>query len=297
MNREHKLELRVGLLVVTATLLLVSGIIWGKELYRIFNKYQVTVRFDRVGGLMTGDRVMVNGVKSGLVQDVRLEGSSVRVVLEISDQVQLARDARFTIGSAELLTGMQVEIDPGSGEVLAVNGLPEFRGSYTGKIVDIGMVVGDLSRQLQALTVKLDTTVSAMNSLLSDSENLENLSGGLRSFRQTSDRLNRILREQSPAIGETVTRLHTLAGELNSLLRDNRGRIETTLEGTARMTAQLDSLGQKFNLLLDRLNSKNGLLAQASRDTMLYHELRRTVTGIDSLVARIQKTGLPVDVF
>ena len=113
MDLKNNIEFRVGLTVIISTLILIFGIIWGKEFRIKSNKYQVDLIFDNVGGMIPGDPVTVNGLREGKVAELGWHDRMVLVKIELNDRVQLYEDAEFIIVSAELLAGMRVEIFPG----------------------------------------------------------------------------------------------------------------------------------------------------------------------------------------
>jgi phospholipid/cholesterol/gamma-HCH transport system substrate-binding protein len=159
-------EFKVGLTVIISILILILGIIWGKEYRFVTDKYRITVLFEKVGGMVPGDPVTVNGVKEGKILKIDWHERQVLCTLEINNSVQLYDDAEFSVISAELLAGMKVEIFPGKSDKKINLSKQPFKGKYGGRIVDVGLVIGALSEDMSALTYRIDTTVSMVNDLL-----------------------------------------------------------------------------------------------------------------------------------
>jgi len=166
MKRVFSTEFKVGLTIIVSTLILIFGIIWGKEFRIHTDKYQINVLFDKVGGMVPGDPVTVNGVKEGKILQIGWQDRQVLCTLELNDRIQLYEDATFTVVSAELLAGMKVEIEVGHSAKKINLSLQPFRGAYGGRIVDVGMVIGDLATDMSRLSFRIDSTISMINALL-----------------------------------------------------------------------------------------------------------------------------------
>ncbi|MBD3224447.1 MAG: MCE family protein, partial [Caldithrix sp.] len=183
-------EFKVGLTVIIATAVLILGIIWGKDIRIQINKYEIQVEFDKIGGMIAGDPVTVNGVKEGKVEKIQWRDRRVLCTLRLNDHVQLYKDATFTVVSAELLAGMKVEIDPGqSSETLNMAKQP-FQGTYGGRIVDVGLVIGDLAKDIQVLTLKLDSTATMTNALLREGQLQQELKTSLQNINRLTEQLS-----------------------------------------------------------------------------------------------------------
>lgn len=87
--------------------------------------YNVSAAFLKVGGLTSGSDVRINGIKVGTVDDLELDGRTFDAVVRMSirSDVKIPTDSVASIGSAGIVGGKFVSIQPGgSKDVLAVNG-------------------------------------------------------------------------------------------------------------------------------------------------------------------------------
>ena len=116
MSTDRSVELRVGIVVVIAVILLVFGIIWIKE-YR-FNqaRYRYSVIFPNVGALEKGDPITVSGVKKGEVEEIELYQGDVLVTFNLTEDVVLKGDAKFTVMNIGLMGERFIEVFTGHSE-------------------------------------------------------------------------------------------------------------------------------------------------------------------------------------
>ena len=102
--------------------------------------YEVSAKFDRVGGLTIGSDVRVSGIKVGSVLSQELDTDTFQAVLMlgIESGIELPDDSSAKIGQDGLLGGSFVDLEPGgSPDVLEDGGEIEFT---QGSIDLIGLV-------------------------------------------------------------------------------------------------------------------------------------------------------------
>ena len=290
-------EFKVGLTVIIATAILLGAIIWGKGLKLEPDTYDLQVVFENVGGMVPGDPVTVNGLKAGKVKQILPRGRSVLCILRISDHIQLYRDATFTIVSAELLAGMRVEINPGRSPQKINLALQPFRGRYGGRIVDVGMTIGELAENVSGLTFRLDSTVSMINKLLRQGTLQRDLSQSLANLNQTSLRFKELLAQNAQKWNATMNNLEQGSGNFNNLVDSNRVMISQSFMHLNRISARLDTTSTTLNDILRQRNSKEGSLGKALYDSMLYIRINKTLISLDSLSRHIKREGLDINLF
>jgi phospholipid/cholesterol/gamma-HCH transport system substrate-binding protein len=286
-------EFKVGLTVVISTLILIFGIIWGKEFRLKTNKYQLTVLFDNVGGMVVGDPVTVNGVKEGKILEIGWEDRDVLCRIELNDHVQLYEDATFTVISAELLAGMKIEIFPGkSSEHINLSQQP-FRGKYGGRIVDVGLVIGELAEDLSALSFRIDTTITMINALLEG--------GGLqKDLQQSLNNLNRLtgdLRTVPTDLRYTMSSLDTLLANINNLIDQNKEPVHNALGNFNAVASRLDTVASSLQMVMNKIENQEGSLGKLVHDPQLVDHLNRTLLSIDSLAQKFKKEGVKISLF
>ncbi len=286
-------EFKVGLTVIIATFILVYGIIWGKGFRLKTNKYKIQIEFDNVGGLVPGDPVTVNGVKEGKVLHIDWKGRKIICTAEINDEVKLYEDATFTIISAELLAGMKIEINPGKSNREINMAKQPFRGKYGGRIVDVGMTMDRLARDISGLTFRLDSTTSLLNSILRKGDVERNFNSILGNLNQASRQFKVI----PDSLNKTLRNLNRSVSQINALIAENRQPLKSSLKDMQRITKQADSISVSLKMIMKNIEKKQGTLGKLVYDSTLYQNLNKTLLSIDSLTERLRKKGLKLSLF
>ncbi len=286
-------EFKVGLTIIISTLILILGIIWGKEFTLHTNKYQVQVVFDKVGGMVPGDPVTVNGVKEGKIVQIDWKNRQVLCTLEIDDRIKLYEDATFTVVSAELLAGMKVEIDPGRSQKGINMSLQPFKGVYGGRIVDVGMVIGDLATDMSRLSFRLDSTIDMVNTLLKKETLQKDLQQSLSNFNQiTTDFKSLPVRFE-----HSFNSLDSTLDHVNGILASSGNDVNKTMVNLNSISTRLDTVANSLQVVMTKLENQDGTLGKMVFDTTLYNYMNRTLLSIDSLAKEVKQDGLKLDFF
>jgi len=286
-------EFKVGLTIITATLILLFGIIWGKGFRLKTNKYQISILFDNVGGMVKGDPVTVNGVKEGKVLNIAWQGRKVLCTIELNDHVQLYEDATFTIVSAEILAGMKIEIFPGNSPKHINLSLQPFNGKYGGRIVDVGMTIGKLADDMSALSFRIDTTVIRINKFLAGETLQNNVKASLANLNKVSASLT-VLPYQ---VGRTLNHLDTTVIALNMMVKQNEKQFGKTIKNLSAISTKLDTVSGSLKNVMNKIENRQGTLGKLVNDTTLYNNLSRTLLRVDSLAKQIKDSGLDLNFF
>jgi phospholipid/cholesterol/gamma-HCH transport system substrate-binding protein len=88
------------------------------------NGYTVTADFSGIGGLKSGDDVLISGVKVGSITAVELLPDSflARVFMDVDSSIQLPMDTAALISSESLLGGRYLALEPGADEKMIEEG-------------------------------------------------------------------------------------------------------------------------------------------------------------------------------
>lgn len=92
--------------------------------------YPLTADFSETGGLVTGDSVVIGGVKIGSVTDVTLNPETYQATVHMSIEpfIKLPDDTAAAISSTSLLGGKYLALEPGGSEEMLP---PGGRVAYT----------------------------------------------------------------------------------------------------------------------------------------------------------------------
>lgn len=243
--------------------------------------YLLTVEFEEVAGLQTGDRVLLSGVQVGKVERMRfVEGGTIDVILKIEKGPHtIYENAPIWIASTTPLGGKHVEIGlPPKGEegpLVPQDGTARIKGR---EARDIGREVesaakrvGDLAEEGKETFRKVNAGEGTIGTLLNDETMARNLRETLRNIREASEKINvgdgvagELLNDR-----ETAENLKQAIANVKEITRKiNEG------EGALGKLVSDKALGEKTEQLID---SGNAVAGNLKRTFSL-----RTFIGIDS---------------
>src|SRR5262245_44936088 len=107
----RSVEIRVGVTVVVALVILFGGIAWLSNYAKAKMMRVWHVSFPQTGGLGSGDEVQVNGIRKGAVEGMQLHDDGVIVDLALSREIQLTRDSRVAIRNVGLMGEKVIAVD------------------------------------------------------------------------------------------------------------------------------------------------------------------------------------------
>lgn len=277
--RRQALEVRVGLVVVLASVILVVGTMWFQKFQLSEKRYPVYVTFVEVGGLVSGDPVYINGVERGRVANVYLHPDNVVVALGIEEGVGLPRDSRIVLKSVGIMGERFVAITQGSGTPAApgdtlsgefLAGLSEVMGA-AGTIVD---EIAETSRNLREVVEML----TAEGRLQVTMENVA----------ETSEHLREFSREATPRLIRVVESFERVAAMFDSLATKHEAGLDSTMVAAEKASADLAAAAEDLRQITERLQAGEGSLGRLLSDEELINRLESAVSGLDSLIMDIK---------
>jgi phospholipid/cholesterol/gamma-HCH transport system substrate-binding protein len=116
MNR-NIIETIMGAVVLLVAILFLTFAYSSSSTGRV-EGYQITAKFGRVDGLVSGSDVRVSGIKVGSVVDQRLDPTTFQAVVRLSirDDIQLPTDTAARILSDGLLGSNYLSLEPGGAD-------------------------------------------------------------------------------------------------------------------------------------------------------------------------------------
>lgn len=117
--RRFDLELTVGLFLIAGIVCLgYLSIRLGRMELLGTEGYELYGMFSNTGGLKNGSTVAIAGVEVGRVRSITLKDYQAKVVVSLSDQIQIQEDSIAAIKTRGLIGEKYVEITPGSSETI-----------------------------------------------------------------------------------------------------------------------------------------------------------------------------------
>jgi phospholipid/cholesterol/gamma-HCH transport system substrate-binding protein len=305
----RKTEIRVGIVSVSAILLLLIGIMLGKGISWSTNQHEVRFRLASSGGLEPGSPIVVHGVKRGQVVSVSNHNGGVLVTGQLDDVSDLHSDASAVVSILEITGGKKIEIKPGF-EKTPFDPAKDIPGIVAADIGSLVTSLGDVSDNAIALVKRLDTLSAALADLARDGTfvnniktlasdgailvsdarawmqaNKSDLTAMVKDLRQISSTLRKTLDKNEPKISGLIDHLErTLSTFDNTLTKADAAFIS------------VDSLVVEVNTVITEVKANKGLLNRIIYDEGLSAQLDSSLTVLKSILQQFQRDGVNVNV-
>lgn len=301
-------EIKVGIVSLAALLLLIGGIMIGKGINLSPNKALVNITLPSSGGLESGSPVVVNGVKRGMIVDVRNDGASVVAVAELDRIDDLHADASATVTILEITGGKKVSIYPG--QTGTFDPSRPLRGVVSPDISDLITSIGDVSGDAQSLVRRLDTISASMTALLGDSTVVRDLRAMASDGSLLVTDLRTFFQQNRQPLNETITSLRSLSSELRTMVKDNDpklrqllDKLDRTADDAAGVLRRADGAVVKADTMLTAatdvltaIRDRDGTAHRLIYDAAFINKLDTAVRELNTLLQQANKHGINVNV-
>ncbi|WP_459549054.1 MCE family protein [Nocardia sp. X0981] len=240
-----------------------------------------TAHFADAGGLVPGDDVEVAGVRSGRVEDVRLDGAQVLVRFSLNESIVLGDKTSAAIKTNTVLGRKALAVNPdGTGALKVTDTIPLAR---TTSPYSLNEALGDLAGTVRDLDLQqVNRTLDELSAAFAETP------APLRSALDGVTALSRTINARDQALSDLLTRAQNVtkiladrADAINALLVDGNqllGELDRRRTAISQMIVYVNSLAQQLSGLvhdneaqlqpaLDKLNSVLELL-QNNRDNI-----------------------------
>ena len=270
--KDRSTEVKVGIAVIVAAIILILGILWIGE-FRLSHKWaSYTVYFEEVGGLTGGDPVTVSGLEMGKVSTISLDGNQVRTELLIEEGVVLREDCSVEIRSIGLMGERYIYVMPGTtGDTLAAGSI--IQGHYKAGLPEVVAGMGDVMDDMQDAVRSFSRMVSAqggdynlaesmakLNAVAAEvltllKENRDDIRSTTRSMKSVSKNLDDVIGGRKEELVESINKFSSAAGRLDSLTISLRGIVSSVEqgEGTLGMLIKEKRIHQQMETTLETL--------------------------------------------
>lgn len=293
-------ETKVGALTAIAITFMILGFnfLKGKTLLKTGN--YIYAKYTNTKGIMVSNPVFINGYSVGSVFELENSDknlSSIVVTIKLKDNYNLPTNSIASIKENPLGTA-SINIALGdSREYLK-----------TGDTVQTANVPGLLDNALDKLTPVSDqikTTLQSLESVLKNinsivdpktknnlQEVIANINKTTTSLVVSSVSLQSMMNEQSGAITQSMNNVAGFTKNLadnNAKVTNMMSNIEKTTENLSKAdikgsVEQMKASITNLNLILSKLNSKDGSLGKLMNDTALYNNLNNTIRSTNILI-------------
>lgn len=286
----RKTELAVGVTVIAGLLILIFGIIWGKNYSLASDQYHVEFSFPNTGGLRKNDIVTVNGVRKGSVANVSLEKGKAVIEVALSRDVELFSDYRASIVPIEMMGGKKIEIMPGTNgrKLLAEDFSEPLPGTSSGGMSEALVGVTELAVQVIHLTKRIDTTLTLVHGLLDESTVRQPIVHSLADLQATTFALRELVANNDVLVRRTLGNIDYASGQLREIVEQRGSVLDSTLLAFGRTMQRLDTFSATLEDISQRINNREGNLGRLIYDDEIANRLRSTLANVDSTTTELR---------
>ncbi len=298
MKDERKTEVKVGLTVTLAILLLFLVIGWAKNISLGASRKHLDVHFLSVSGLEIGDPVTLNGVRKGYVDAITNNNKQgVLVDLSLDSDVQLRQDSKISIDMLDLMGGKKVEIEQGNSEQMMDITKP-VEGEFSADVPYVMKTAGSIVNELPAIVKSLNESLAAIKEIVQDEKLKSDVKTTVSELRTITVKLNGFVDHNSNSITALINNSNKLVSEASSVMQENKTDVKESVQNLKELTKTTTTLIEKINLLVDETKGQKNNLGKVMYDESLVPELKQTLATLKELLTilntQLQKDGVNV---
>ncbi|MFI5780149.1 MCE family protein [Nocardia sp. NPDC051570] len=232
--------------------------------------------FADAGGLMPGDQVQVAGVRSGRVEQVRLDGAKVKVLFSLDEAIVLGRKTSAAIKTNTVLGRKSLAVTPSGDGVL--HGDEPIPLERTTSPYSLESALEDLSSTVKGLdTDQVDKTLDTLSQSFADTP------APLRSALDGVTALSRSLNARDKALIDLLSH----AQNVTKVLSDRANQIDALLLDGNNLLGELNDRRTALSQLIVYINGLAQQLTGFVNDNEA--QLKPTLDKLDSVLALLQR--------
>lgn len=309
MDKQKAAEIKVGIETITGIVLLVLGILLGKEFSFGVASNTITMIFPNSGGIEAGSPVFVNGVKRGTVTLVENKDQQVMVTALLDNISDIKKDANARILMLELTGGKKIEINPGTSQQV-VTQQDMITGVASADATQLIADVGDVANDAKRLVRRLDTISGQLTRILSDTLFINNIKGTASKANTLLTSLNDFYDANKGTLQQTIQQLKALTEDVKKAVNTNEPAVRslltkleiTTNDAQTLLTNANTSVGKLDGLLVDvrsivqDIKQGEGLVSKIIYDKKTAQRLDSVLNSLGSFVDQVKEHGLNTNV-
>lgn len=298
MKDNKKTEIKVGISLLVSLIILIWVIAWAKNVDIFSDQKELLVSFNSVAGLSLGDQVSVNGVRKGYVDQISNHGNNVLVKLILDNDVELKKDAQFSIMMLDLMGGKKIEVMPGD-EVEPLDYNVTQTGHFAGDISTTMAKLGMMEENIRTIIEELTITLHSVNNIIGDDEFADNLKTSVASLRDLSYKTSLLLDENRKGIKSLLDSTNVLVSNSNKFIENNSVKISETIDQTSILLKNSNELISKIDKFFVEIKEQKNFAGKILYDEKFYSDLKTSVESLKELtlilIEQLKNEGINVD--
>ena len=279
-------EVLVGIFITVAAAIAVVGTLW---LIRggLGSGYPLHSRFAWGQNLKPGQQVLLAGVAVGTVAEVKLRDDGfLDVTLRVDKGTKVPKNSVASVKPVGIFGDAAIALTPkGPSPVSYSPGDTVPVGPADTDIQAIMNRVDSIGATVQTMTKALNADLVASGGIKDMRRTLANAAELSQAAARLSIQLNAIAAEQNRNLTATMASFRRAASAVDSAKIDSTmSNFRTSSASLTRIAANLDSTSRHANRLIAGLERGEGTAGKLLRDTLLYNDLRKVVSHVDSVL-------------
>jgi len=284
-------ELKTGLFALIAIILFIWGFDFIKNEKMFSSSRHFFAVYDNVQGLEASSVVTVNGLKVGKVDKIIFHPSKkgkLIVRFSLNNDFKFSKTSIAKIYSTDLIGRKSLAIIPSFKTNLAVSGDTLKSELEPGMFELLNDKIAPLQSKIESLVTNSDSVMQNINQVLDSTTrvkikaSISNLDVTLKQFSSASKNINEILNQQKENISKIAINSANITGNLNKLT-DTLAKADL-----GKSIRNLQSVIQKFDIILTDLSSGKGSAGKLLQDETLYNNMKNASKQLNELLKEIK---------
>jgi len=289
-------SVKVAVFCILAIVILYFGSNFLKGLDSFSKKEFYYSVFDNSGGLHTGAVVYLKGYPIGKVTKVKLISyDPVQILAEylINEGIKIPKDSRFDVMSKDMLGGIIVRLELGTGAQTVSPG----DTLACGIVPQITDGLESVKDQIINILTSVDTIAVSIKDILNKQNGAEKLAQSLANIESVTRSLDQILANNKANFGKIVSEFASFSETLAAVSPDlkrivaNFDQIADSLAkaNVAEVIVNANHTIVQLEEVVNKVNNGKGDVAKLLNEDVLYKNLGSTLQSLNELITDIKK--------
>jgi len=280
-------EVKTALLVIAGIALFIFGYNYlkGKNLLSSDRTYYAI--YDNVEGLAASTPVTINGLIVGSVQKIDFsdEQGKLLVTMNITKDFEFSKNSEAQLYEAGLIGGKSIAIVPKFDDSGIAESGAFLKGTVKGGLTDlVNQKLTPLQEKMEIMLVSADSVLTNVNDVF-DPQTKANLKSSIAqlnttigSFKTMSDSMNSLITDNKDKLDNTLNNVDKVSSDLSTL---TGSLVEADLKKTI---VELQKTVNNFNQVLTNIENGQGTMGKLMKDEKLYNNLAGASKQLEQLL-------------
>lgn len=284
-------EIKTAILVIASILLFIWGysFLKGRDLFT--NYKTLYVQYDNIEGLGNSALVTINGLQIGKIAGIKIDNNigKLTVEMQINADFPISKSSIAEIYSPSPIGGKQIAILPNlADKTETVSGDFLKAGSKAGLLDALSGQIAPIKDKIEILLDNANVMLKNVNQVLDEKtkanlkESIENLNSTLAEFSAASKNVNSLLVDNKERINGTMTNLNKTSANF-SKISDSLAQIKI-----GKTVKNLEKTLAKVDLIMADLQNGKGTMGKLLKDEALYNNFSKTTKELELLLQDVR---------